>query len=211
MGELETTQSAVPKDANAMGESETTQLAVPKGLKHGLSTLLERISLDDTKSPALRDAVLVSIDFESLPNIKSTIAKKGQVGLAILDLKELYSFQVPRTKLVSTFNFAAGFPSYVKQASRKFQFGETAVIPASSMAQFVRSHIPDRNAVLVGCGVNTDLRCLKDLGFVFERSPSAILHTSKVASEVIRHWNGILESLLFELGEYSTPHQTVRY
>lgn len=199
-----------------MEKSKTSHSTRPKVLKHGLPTLLECLSRDQSKnSPALRDVVLVSIDFEGLPAIKSQFEGKEdcQVGLAILDTRKIHRCRVPRDKLISTLQFATGIStlqlatgssSYVEKASRRFPFGLTVPIRAnmSSVARAIRALTPYRNVVLVGYGISYDLRCLRRLGLAYERRlPSAILDTHMVAREVFGFWDGSLRDLLLSLGE----------
>ncbi|KAK0736187.1 Polynucleotidyl transferase, partial [Apiosordaria backusii] len=175
----------------------------PSITRHGLSMLLEILGLSHSvsKSPALNDTVIIAIDFEGINTIKSGFTQKdnSQVGFAILDTKDLR--QVPPEKLISTLNFAAGSSSYVTKASNKFLFGETIAIQSSSMVQTIQSHIPqDRNVVLVGHGILNELQALQALGFEFERPPSGILDTSRIANEVFQFWGGSLGDLLGVLG-----------
>ncbi|KAK0722736.1 hypothetical protein B0T26DRAFT_597039, partial [Lasiosphaeria miniovina] len=171
--------------------------------RHGLSMLLEILGLSHSvsKSPALNDTVIIAIDFEGINTIKSGFTQKenSQVGFAILDTKELR--QVPPEKLITSLNFATGSPSYVSKASNKFLFGETITIQPSSMVQTIQSHIPqDRSVVLVGHGILNELQALQALGFEFERLPSGILDTSRIANEGFQFWGGSLSDLLGVLG-----------
>ena len=168
--------------------------------------LLEVLGLShsNSRSSTLNDVIIIAIDFEYIQTIKSGFAQKtdSQVGFAILDTKDLRQIQseVPeQTQLISTFNFVTGSSSYVTKVSNKFLFGKTITIPSSSMAHIIQSRIPkDRNVMLVGHGVSSELHILQFLGFKFSRPPG-ILDTSRVADEVFQIWNGSLRDLLILL------------
>jgi hypothetical protein len=63
------------------------------------------------------DVVLIAIDFEGINTVKGEFALRSncQAGLAALDTKETGS--VPLDKLLKTYNFAVGTPSYIEKAS----------------------------------------------------------------------------------------------
>lgn len=183
-------------------KTEAAPLALPRITKKGLSMLLEILGLRHSKSnpPALNNVIIIAIDFEGINIIKSRFAQKenSQVGFAILDTKHLG--QVQPEQLISTFNFAAGSPAYVRKASNGFLFRETITIPSSSMAHIIQSRITwSRNVILVGHGVLNELQALQALGFEFPRPPSPILDTSRVANEVFEIWAGSLRDLLILL------------
>lgn len=180
-------------------ETEVAPSTLSNITKKGLSMLLEILGLShsNSKPPALNNVIIIAIDFEGINTIKSGFAQKAnsQVGFAILDTKDLR--QVQPEQLISTFNFAAGFPAYVTKASNGFLFGETITIPSSSMAHIIQSRIPwDRNVILVGHGILNELQALQALGFEFSRPPSGILDTARVANEVFQFWGGSLRDLL---------------
>jgi hypothetical protein len=172
---------------------------IPSIAKNGLGILHEILRLDSGsfRSPRLSDVVLISIDFEHINTIKSRFSQKNscQVGLAILDTKEIN--QVSPDKLISTYNFATGSPSYVKKASEKFIFGKTIKIRPSDMADRIQSFIPAaRNIVFVGHGITNDLQDLQALGFQFPVVLSGVLDTFQVANKVLEFWAGSPGDLL---------------
>jgi hypothetical protein len=171
--------------------------------KNGLHILHEvfRLECYSFRSPRLSDAVLIAIDFENINTIKSGFSHKNncQVGLAVLDTKKIN--QVSPDKLISTYNFATGSPSYLRKASEKFIFGETITIRPSDMADCIQSSIPPaRNIVFVGHGIVNDLQALQALGFQFPVLLSGVLDTFQVANEVFQFWAGSLSDLLLSLG-----------
>jgi CRISPR/Cas system endoribonuclease Cas6 (RAMP superfamily) len=107
--------------------------------KNGLHILHEifRLECYSFRSPRLSDVVLIAIDFENINTIKSGFSHKNnyQVSLAVLDTKEIN--QVSPDKLISTYNFATGSPSYLRKASEKFIFGETITIRPSDLADCI--------------------------------------------------------------------------
>lgn len=175
----------------------------PSIAKNGLHILGEvfRLGHHYSRSPSLLDVVLIAIDFENINTIKSGFSLKDncQVGLAILDTREIY--RVSPSRLIVTHNMATGSPSYLMKASRKFIFGETITIRPSDMAGRIQSLIPPaRNVAFVGHGILSDLQALQALDFPFPESLSAVLDTSKIANEVFSFWAGSLGDLLLSLG-----------
>lgn len=171
--------------------------------KNGLRILLEIFHLEfySLKSHRLSDVVLIAIDFEGINTIQSGFAQKKdcQVGLAILDMKEIH--EVSPDKLISTYNFATGSPSYLKKASEKFIFGDTIAIRPSDIVDRIQSLIPlGRNIVFVGHGIINDLSVLRALDFQSPALLSAVLDTFQVANEVFEFWAGSLSELLVLLG-----------
>lgn len=116
-------------------EMEVMHPIDPSIAKNGLHILHEIFRLGDhsSRSPSLSDVVLIAIDFENINTIKSGFSQKHncQAGLAIFDTKEIG--QVSPNKLISTYNFATGSPSYLAKASKKFIFGEIIIICPSDM------------------------------------------------------------------------------
>jgi DNA polymerase III epsilon subunit-like protein len=106
----------------------------------------------------------------------------------------------PSDKLLRTYHFTTGTPSYVEKASNRFHFGKTLPVSSSELANRIQTLIPrGRKVVFVGHGVMNDLRALKALGFQFPTRLSTALDTSQIAHEVLGSWTGSLRELLKEL------------
>ena len=141
------------------------ELRITKNVLHILHEIL-RLECSSSRSLRLSDVVLIAIDFEGINTIKRGFAQKNdcQVGLAILDTKKIN--KVSPAKLISTYNFATGSPSYLRKASEKFIFGETITIHPSDIVDRIQSFIPPaRNIVFVGHGIIRDLGVLRALDF----------------------------------------------
>ncbi|KAK2025757.1 hypothetical protein LX32DRAFT_655228 [Colletotrichum zoysiae] len=87
-----------------MEELKAVPWPLPGITRHGLSVLLEVLGLDYPawKSPALRDTVIIAIDFEGTNTIRSGFALEdnSQVGFAILDTKDLRQSHIPEDRNV---------------------------------------------------------------------------------------------------------------
>ena len=191
-------------------EVETTPPSLRSIARNGLSLLLEifGLSCNSPRSSSISDIVIIAIDFENIGSIKNGFTQKQncQVGLALLDTKDLR--RVSPSKLISTYNFATGSPSYLAKASKKFLFGESITTQASDMLDRIESVIPQaRNMVFVGHGIINDLWALHTLGFKFSALLLSILDTSRVANEVFENWAGSLGELLGSLEcSYNSLH-----
>ncbi|KAK1766912.1 hypothetical protein QBC33DRAFT_93341 [Phialemonium atrogriseum] len=142
----------------------------PSIAKNGLHILSEvfRLGHHYSRSPSLLDVVLIAIDFENINTIKSGISLKDncQVGLAILDTREIY--RVSPSRLIVTHNMATGSPSYLMKASRKFIFGETITIRPSYMAGRIQSLIITPSSE---CGFCRSWNPQRPSGFTSSRLP----------------------------------------
>lgn len=153
---------------------------------NGLRIAHEILGLGPSTSPALADVVLVAIDFENTDGLRSTRFQKSstrplrsQVGLAILDTKEL-QHGTPG-EAIKTHSFPTGSFRYVQNVRKRFLLGKTTRIAPLEIAYCIRSCIPsNRNVVIVGHGVANDLRVLQALNFHFDASP-IVLDTAQIA------------------------------
>ena len=150
-----------------------------------------------SRSSKLVDVVLIAIDFENFSHYDNGYALKSssQLGLAILDTKEIN--EVSPDKLISTYNFVWGSPSYYRRKAYKFSFGETIKIRYSEIADRIQSLIPRaRNIVFVGHSVCQEIRALRILGFQFPVLLSAILDTAGIGKDILGHWMSLSQLLL---------------
>ncbi|KAK8035320.1 hypothetical protein PG993_010315 [Apiospora rasikravindrae] len=154
----------------------------PSVSKNGLQTLREALGLINgqlSDSTAWSDSVLIAIDFENTGSIRDGFLSSTdcQVGLAILDFRDLRRDIRRLGRLIKTHNFVTGSPSYIKRASTKFIFGKSIVIKKPvGILKRIESVIPrDRHVILVGHSVRNELEMLRILGFKFESSTSAII------------------------------------
>ena len=185
MGNLKATEGKPPKP--------------PRVARNGLHILLEIFGsgFHSSRSSELADVVLIAIDFEKLVNIEAGFARRQscQVGLAILDTKKIN--QGSLDKLISTYNFVTGPPSYYKRVGQNFSFGESTRIHPSEIVDRIQSLIPPgRNVVLVGHGIACDLCALQILGFQFPVRLSSIIDTSRIAQEILgKKWIRLVDLL----------------
>ena len=180
---------------------EVKRTTRPRVTKKGLQILHEIFygKSQLSESPGLSDVILVSIDFEN-PNTISTgfvESSNCEIGLAILDTKDIYQNQTPPDKLISTYNFCTGSLSYYTKAVNKFMFGETVQICTSEIVDRIQSLIPsNRNTVFVGHGILNDIKVLRSLDFQFPALLSTVIDTCQVANQVFEIWSGSLGDLL---------------
>jgi len=179
---------------------------LPKVAQYNLHQIDEifRFGNPHAATPSLVDVVLVAIDFENVTAVKNgfLVNPNCQAGVAILDTRLLEESSA--NEPLRTYNFAIGTPSYIEEASKKFQFGDTITTSPQKLSTRIRSLIPGkRKVVLVGHGVMSDVSALKALGFQFPTRLLALLDTAQVAKEISNCWSGSLGDLLRELG---CPH-----
>ena len=175
----------------------------PRVARNGLDILLEifGMGLHFSRPSELVDVVLIAIDFEKFNTIRNRFAKVQdcQVGLAILDTKKINEVSLDR--LISTYNFVVGAPSYHKKVSHRFAFGETIHIRPSEIKDRIQSLIPPaRNVVFVGHTTSCELHTLSILGFQFPVLLSAALDTHWIGKEVFEGMSMRLIDLLLRLG-----------
>ncbi|KAH8165910.1 hypothetical protein CIB48_g2327 [Xylaria polymorpha] len=180
--------------------------------KNGLWILYDILGLTTHSSEfvTLSDAVIVSIDFENTEIGKGLSPNSNcQVGIAILDTKELrHCHHLDRT-LISTFNYATGSAAYIAKASQRFLFGTSVSVDLSGILDCIESCIPqDRNIVLVGYGLGSDLRTMRSLGFQFLRGEFTAVDIRRLANEVFGKWSGSLGNLLSKL---KCPHSRLHW
>ncbi|KAK8065289.1 hypothetical protein PG997_012036 [Apiospora hydei] len=180
----------------------------PNVSRNGLQVLREALGLlheHSSDSVAGSDSVLIAIDFENTGNIRDGFLNSTdcQVGLAVLDARDLGKDNRRPGRLIKAHNFVTGPPSYINRASAKFIFGKSTVIkkPAGILKKN-ESVIPrDSHVILIGHSVRNELEMLRILGFQFAPSSiSAIIDTVRVANEVFGFWSGSLGDLLVRLG-----------
>ncbi|MCJ1328290.1 hypothetical protein MMC10_004966 [Thelotrema lepadinum] len=182
-------------------EIEVVRTKHPRVTKKGLQ-ILHKIFCGkslSSESSGLSDVIFIAIDFEHLDNIETGFAQGSncQVGLAILDTKDINADQVSPDKLISTYNFSTGSLKYHTKASKKFMFGETVRLCTSEIADHIQSLIPSsRNTVFVGHGVKSDIKALQSLNFQFPALLSAIIDTRQVANQVFGTFSRSLMGLL---------------
>lgn len=112
-------------------------------------------------SSSARDVVLITIDFANLANIKIDLLRNldSEVGLAILNTKDINLDSLSSAKLISTYSFASGSSDYQERAREKFLFGESVALTQNDMLERVKPLIPpNRQVVFIGHSIRTDLR-----------------------------------------------------
>ncbi|KAH8166349.1 hypothetical protein CIB48_g1928 [Xylaria polymorpha] len=180
----------------------TYQILIQRKSLWILYDILGLTTTDSSEFLTLFDAVIVSIDFENVTEIRMGLSQNTncQVGIAILDTKEL-RYHLDQTP-ISTFNYATGSAAYIAKASRRFLFGKST--PASSILDCIKSCIPhNRNIVLVGYGLSSDLQAMRSLGFQFLEGEFTAIDIFRLANEVFGKWSGSLGDLLSRL---ECPH-----
>lgn len=152
-----------------------------------------------TNSKDFDDVVLIAIDFENLRNIRKDSSQNlnCQAGVAILDTKSMVSS--PQTA-ISAFNFVIGSPSYCRNTTKKFLFGETVTIHRKDINPNIEALISRaRNNVLIGHGFENDLSILRFLKFDLHSSIVGIIDLQKIAAEIMPSVSVRLGHILEEL------------
>ncbi|KAL2213990.1 hypothetical protein CC79DRAFT_1362770 [Sarocladium strictum] len=123
------------------------------------------LGLGSTGPASAHDAVTISIDFENIEGLATPATNKppsGQMGLAILDTRDLYASSGDDNDIIASHNFAFGPPEYLATAQKRFIFGDTSVVKQENLAMSLQSLVPvSRNIALVAHGVSNELRALK--------------------------------------------------
>lgn len=138
--------------------------------------------------PSPLEPLYVSIDFERAELIVDQFRLRSdtQVGISILDTRDLNL--LPRDKLfkLTTYNLVTGSESYYAASASNYLWGTSEKILPCHMLTAIEKHVDrrDRNIILVGHGFSSDLAALRALGFNFEASVIGILDTSNIANEL---------------------------
>ncbi|GES66638.1 polynucleotidyl transferase [Aspergillus terreus] len=161
---------------------------IPTITPNGLQVVLSALGASDDAVPDnLYDAIIVAIDFEGTQHIlaNKSLNRGVQVGLAILDTRDLTYLSITAQHCISTYNFAAGPATCNKKAERQFLFGTTVHITLEDMRAAIEACMPQyRNIILVGHDINNELIALRNLHFDFEQFPMDVIDTQWVAKEV---------------------------
>ncbi|EAU29598.1 predicted protein [Aspergillus terreus NIH2624] len=142
---------------------------------------------DDDVPDNLYDAIIVAIDFEDTQHILAdkSLNRGVQVGLAILDTRDLTYLSNATKHCISTYNFAGGSTACQEKAERQFLFGTTVHIPLEDMRAAIEACMARyRNIILVGYDVSNDLIALRYLHFDFQQFPMDVIDTQWVAKGV---------------------------
>lgn len=181
--------------------------------KPGLQVLRQALGLGPNSTSAVADgndlvnALLIAIDFENVDNIVEgglVRVKKCQAGIATLDPKHIQLANHDYDQLISTHNIISGSPDYIAKASEQFIFGESTVADPAEVIKSMEDIIPnDVPVVLIGHGLEVDMRILKQEGFGFSSRQITIVDTHQVAKEMFKGCSYTLSHLLTRLGR---PH-----
>lgn len=183
--------------------AETMPPRIRPNVQHGLHKLYETFGLGPRPLGLYShsEAVIVAVDFENTGSIKAGLCSTSgcQAGLAILDTKDLR--RISPSKLISTYNFATGSPSYLTKVSKRFLFGESVAISPMDMPSRIKSLIPlSRNVLFVGHGIFNEILVLRALKFEFPQLHLGNMDTLDIGREVFGHSVGSLKNLLTKLG-----------
>jgi hypothetical protein len=186
-------------DQNIQQHKPTYKIA-----RNGLEILLKVLGPMEEAPPRYKDAVLIAIDFENNIHFNGDLSRNvnTQLGLAILDTRDISSTALAPEKLISTYNFVTGSPEYYRKSMLKSLFGMPILIKLSEVIDQLRALIPkDRNVILVGHDIRNDVYILLRLGF--DLRGLECLDTFRIAGEVLPYFSLRLGELLTELG---CPH-----
>jgi hypothetical protein len=143
--------------------------------------------LDNAVSDNLYNAIIVAIDFEGTQHILAdkSLNRGVQVGLAILDTRDLTYPSTTTNNCISIYNFVAGSAACHKKAKRQFLLGTTVRIALEDMRAAIEACMPRyRNIILVGYDVNNKLIALRNLHFDFQQLPMDVIDAQWVAKKV---------------------------
>jgi DNA polymerase III epsilon subunit-like protein len=148
------------------------------------------------------EPIYVAIDFERTGFIINNFSPRSdtQVGISILDTRDLDPPSQKKALKLATYNFVTGSDLYYAESAEKYLWGTSEKISPGSMLKTINKYVrQDRNIVLVGHGFGEDLASLCSLGFDFQASVISILDTANVATELQMN-RSTLGRLLGELG-----------
>lgn len=143
------------------------------------------------------NVVFMALDFEGMG------AKSG-IGISEIGIAKLQSCQIwpmRGDKRIACFNYVLK-----KHKNRKFMFGNTTRLSPELMKSTVIENLngvyledPDREIILVGHNIFSEIRTMDDLGISLEALPvTAIIDTCHLASEILG-FSGSLGHLLTTL------------
>ena len=117
---------------------------------------------------------------------KFRLHSNTQVGISILDTRDLNPPPQENVLTLATYNFVTGSDSYYAASAKRYLWGTPEKILPSDMLNAMNKHVsrPDRNIILVGHGCERDLAALSSLGFNLKASVVDILDTANIASEL---------------------------
>ena len=180
-----------------------------------LLALRTRRSLDDAIH--IEDLVFVAIDFEKIRDFRdlSELAPDGQVGIAILDARDVGK-RLP-DEAISTFHFVFGSHDYCADFSKEYLFGSSRIIQRHELLSSITSLIPSsRPVVLVGHSVSAELEILISLDFNFD-CVTMILDTflmTRLARTLYNRLGDVLDELGLPVGNLhcagNDAHLTLR-
>jgi DNA polymerase III epsilon subunit-like protein len=154
----------------------------PQATKNGGLQQLQQLLF-----PSPLEPIYVAIDFERTGFIISNFSPRSdtQVGISILDTRDLNLPSRKKALRLATYNFVTGSDLYCAESAKKYLWGTSEKISPSSMLKTISKYAcQDRNIVLVGHGFGQDLAALSSLGFDFQASVIGILDTANVATEL---------------------------
>ncbi|KUJ17302.1 uncharacterized protein LY89DRAFT_570040, partial [Mollisia scopiformis] len=148
------------------------------------------------------DPVFIAIDFEDPNSVAYGFDRNSdtQVGLSVLDSRNIHSASAKQSLGIKTFNFVTGSNQYFKTSARKDLWATSEHIPTTEMLQCIKKVIPrDRNIILVGHGFSHDVAALQSLGFDFYTSILGHFDTDVIARR-LKFEDVSLGAVLKELG-----------
>jgi len=126
------------------------------------------------------DPVFVAVDLEGDGCITQGFqhSSNTELGISILDTRDLYSKPSESISILKTHNFITGSDQFFEKRGNKYLWGIAEWISTGSMLEKLNSCISrDRNVVLVGHGMSRDLAALRALRFNFKTNVIAIFDT----------------------------------
>ena len=167
---------------------------------NGFQLLQESLGLKPSESQELDKSIFITIDLEYLSNLKHDSSQNlnSQVGITILDSRDLISSS-PQTA-ISTYNLVTRSPSYCAATTKKYLFGQTITIHQRDILTNLESLVlRTRNIILIGHGINNNLKVLQLLNFNLHISIRGILDVRRIASQILPNIPITLSSILSEL------------
>lgn len=126
---------------------------------------------------AIKGASAIACKFDQTSNT--------QVGISILDTRDLHTSFSKEKLQINTINFITGSHQYAIDTAKDAIWGESKYIPAATKTKLLASIngeiCRDRNIVLVGHAFMTDITALHALGFDFNTSILGYFDTETMA------------------------------
>ncbi|KAM3547707.1 hypothetical protein ARSEF4850_009855 [Beauveria asiatica] len=157
---------------------------------------------------SIEDVLVVAIDIDN-PRCRLPLQDQSyHIGLSILDTRCLASRIDDVSKTIISYQFTNDNSKSCWTAKKRFLFGETETMLLANLAPRLAELVKGRDYVLVGHGINEDIKFMNQLHPDIAENAAYLFDTVKVAQFPLKlYYRYSLEKLLDELGiKYANLH-----